>query len=491
MIEELKKTCLDIFKEQGRDAAVKYYHDEILPLINDKVKKETHEKIAKNELKQYKYLICTLGTSPEPIIFAINALKTNTLKVYLIPSSKTINETDFIFEKTSMPPRLCIVKELHLERPLSKDVYLQIKEIVEQIYKTEKSYEFIAICATGGTKEMSNGASAAAYLYNIDAISVEGSFFGEIKDSIGKPEPMTEKLLLQENPYTLFFDVEYQRGAGFFNKYLYSSAYEIFTEIKGKVKENPENFVKFYIAQNLAKSYDCRDNFNFTEAKGYMDKTVDKVIQHGIFKEHKERLIKQKELIDTLAILQETAKQNQNVYEVCKNTKDAIKLLLEIYHNAFRREEQGRYDMASLMLYRTLEFHNQILFATKGIDTKELDYSLITDEIKEKYKVLKSKIFKPKENEIHSLPSPIAFFEGLLLLMSMEFKILDHEGKAKSILNNIDNRNNSILAHGINPIDKSNYEKFKATTELMITNFLKQNDIYLDNIKDVYEFVKL
>ena len=76
-----------------------------------------------------------------------------------------------------------------------------------------------------------------------------------------------------------------------------------------------------------------------------------------------------------------------------------------LYHNALRREAQGKHDTACLILYRLLEWIEQHRLAGYKIDTRNPDYSGIDKaEIFSRYKAKLKEVFQRTDRSVLSCP---------------------------------------------------------------------------------------
>ncbi len=140
-----------------------------------------------------------------------------------------------------------------------------------------------------------------------------------------------------------------------------------------------------------------------------------------------------------------------------KNRKSREKLLsfapvYDLLLNARRRENQGRYDDALARLYRAMEMFGQInlLRQDKPLDTADLDIKNLPLNLQEKYRALRN----PSTGII-----TIALMQNYTLLADLATpvgKIFDRDkNKLQEVLSK---RNQSLMAHGITPVTKEDYQ---------------------------------
>lgn len=152
-----------------------------------------------------------------------------------------------------------------------------------------------------------------------------------------------------------------------------------------------------------------------------------------------------------------TQKQKGNYFRHLKaiaenNDKEALKA--DLYANAERRAEEGKYDDAIARLYRLLELIGQHAFEkTFGCTTSNIALDKLSDDVK---------AFVKKENP----QEPSSYY----LALEATFQALEMAGTEEGSLfvvqfdqyrKNMHKRNHSILAHGINPLVHNDYNKFR------------------------------
>ena len=137
--------------------------------------------------------------------------------------------------------------------------------------------------------------------------------------------------------------------------------------------------------------------------------------------------------------------------------------------------EEGKFDDALARIYRTFEYLVQLKLYNdyNKIETKRLKLNSLPEYLRGKYKKSSS-----EKGEVENL-SMVRAFELLCDLkddLGKEF--MNEYNKDDSPLRQLLNkRNNSILAHGFNPIDKEE-------CELLLSDLGKYLDKYFPNCSD-------
>jgi CRISPR-associated protein (TIGR02710 family) len=122
--------------------------------------------------------------------------------------------------------------------------------------------------------------------------------------------------------------------------------------------------------------------------------------------------------------------------------------------NAERRAVQERYDDAVGRLYRALELLAQIrLQQAYGIKTGDVDVQKLPTVLQQEYEQKRS----PERKKVQ-----LALRNSYVLLSQLDADPLgqlyqEHDG---NLFNALQTRNNSLFAHGFQPITASDYQKF-------------------------------
>ncbi len=144
----------------------------------------------------------------------------------------------------------------------------------------------------------------------------------------------------------------------------------------------------------------------------------------------------------------------------------------DLLNNAERRASQDRFDDAVARLYRATEMVAQIrLFKKYELDSKKLTLNNIPENLRSEYE-------------------PFVRDNGKVLLGLREsFGLLNRlndpvgrlfETKSNAVIDGLKTRNNSILAHGIKPVDREGYEKVWETLHGFISEALDLAEGRLD-----------
>lgn len=469
-----------IWQEKDRTEAEEYYKNELMPILI-----EYFLKVNKVEEK-CDFLILTLGTSYEPLVFSILSLKPD--KVFILYTDKTLPLLDNVIEFTKLKPSQYTTSKIDAENPL--ELYWEIKNIYEKWGRPENIY----VDFTSGTKSMSAGCAMAGVTINARLTYVGGEYI----KTLGKPKPGSERLCFIEDPYTVFGDLERDQAILLFNSMDYISAYRIFDELEQRVP----GFIKEYSALKcLSKAYDAWDSLNIKEAIANLEECIKitrkelKLSKNFILSKHEDKLKCQLEVLKVLQIIHSNDNTHAHKAEIFNNIGY---LIANLYQNANRREKQGKYEMASLLLYRILEIVEQKRLWNYGIDTSNADYcKLPVDEtsLHNKINNIIRKIYD--SNKLSQLDNKISLLNGFILLVALEDDIIKARipGKEINELNRlrskVEARNKSIFAHGFEFIDSKKYYDFKEVVVEYINKLGQLEGINMDELFSICEFIVL
>ena len=182
-------------------------------------------------------------------------------------------------------------------------------------------------------------------------------------------------------------------------------------------------------------------------------------------------------------------------------------LMFSLLENAEIREEQEKYDMAALLLYRVLEMIEQGRLSGFNLYVSDMDYQNIdyAPSVKEEYgKLDRNQALEKRERDYMGikkvlfkkagrpyLPDPVSLLDGFILLAALGDRIsYDRQGdvvnKLKRIRSMVFLRNNSIFAHGLGPVSREDFLKFKNFVVELLKEYCEIEDVdfegYLRNI---------
>jgi len=190
-------------------------------------------------------------------------------------------------------------------------------------------------------------------------------------------------------------------------------------------------------------------------------------------------------LVTFLSNVEKNKNKFQNYYQgqpASEGHSIGIEIVADVYLNAIRRGEQGRYDDAIGRLYRALELQAQVLLLNYG-NIRTNNVSLVDIESRVSPTVLQVLKKQGDQDKIK-----IALLDSYRLLADLipavKSVIADHMSELTGLL---DIRNDSILAHGLTVITEEKYTKFLA----FVTRFFRALDKALQRSRGIEDYPQL
>ena len=388
-----------------------------------------------------KILIFTVGGSHQPIVSAINEQRPDYVIFICTGKDPATNQSGSSVQITGIGN--CIKAQFSDERPnlpnlpvqcgLNADqfeVCLTLSDDLDQIYlDCSKAIEVaidrfpnanIIADYTGGTKSMSAGLVMAALEFPSVALQlVSGSRSDLIKVRNGSQYAMpanSEKIRFERliAPY---------RQA--WTRYAYSEAEAGLRQISAP--RNTELRGQFSKFRDLSRAFAEWDNFNHLEA-------------YEIIKQYASSL---------------PPEVNQSIARLNNNTaKREAAQLYDLYLNALRRADQGRYDDAIARVYRLIEWTAQWLLKTHcNMDTSNINEADIPKGMKltqHREGQWQAGLYDAWQLVKHKTSGDAARFI---------------QAEENCLLNHIKIRNQSILAHGFSPIKAGDWQPLQQWLE--------------------------
>jgi len=322
---------------------------------------------------------------------------------------------------------------------------LDSRSLILELLEKGISVEEVEADFTSGTKAMTAGLCIAAVALGIGRLVY---VTGERDSQTGRVITGTERVL-SIYPLRLLIQNKSRELRTLFNKRLFADGLYIIEEIMRacKLSETQEEF-SFWKA--LFTTYWYWDKFDHLQAHQNM-----KELQKGFLEKFKLDLAGNKEILGRIA------KKLERYEEECKakgvDDKEPLKykffpeLLADLLANAERRANEGKYDDAVARLYRACEMIAQIALLEYKIDTSKVAPSEIPQEL------------------FPLFPELLQSTKTTPLGLDRSYKLLEAKGeeKAKTYIDNrrlqnlLKERNSSILAHGISPVEEQTFRDLR------------------------------
>ena len=372
---------MDRNSPDAKEAAFAFYDEHIFPFV-----KEVFLSKPKNRSeKQYDALILTVGLSPEPLILSILAIKPNRVGLLYTP------------ETEKFLPRIQKETGLTLDQLDKREIdgsnVIEMYEAIMALYTDWSNPVNIAVDITGGKKSMVSGAAMAGAVLGADIYYVDTDSFNR---ELNKPEPGTEHLNLLENPYAIFGDLEVEKARDLYNRHDYAGAQRIFNQLETEVGD-PNQTVVYKAYGCLCAAYEAWDNLDIGKAKSFLNQLLKILNQYprvtGLSQLHESQSLLEKQE-QALVLLLTFLKDQQRALAA----SDGFHFAFTLYHNARRREAQGKLDIACLILYRLLEWIGQHRLNQYRIETRVPDYSQFNEnELFNRYREKQREVYQDSD----------------------------------------------------------------------------------------------
>ena len=486
MKNELKKVTqewmeLERKTSKQRQVAELFYEEKLMSLVVAEFTKSN-----KNMLREkVDYLIISVGVSYEPLVLSIKLFAPKRiLFLYTELTAETLNK---VVKYCALEAVQYEKHQVHETDPM--DIYREIKQAYLLWGRPEKLY----IDFTGGTKAMSAAAAMAAAMIDMQMVYIGTQ---QYLSDFRKPYPGSERLYYIENPLTVFGDLEVERAMVLFDKANFSGAREKLEILKETIPDPQlrQQLSFIYLTAVLYEYWDALDFPNAWEAAKKLNRELERdcrLHKTYVMMDYRQQLRKQEEILEHLNEVSEMIK-DKRPFAVLQKRPCMIPLMFTMYSNACLREQQEKYDMATLLLYRLLEMIEQRRLALYGLYVSKMDYGNIKfqapdqsiynelepskkrDWLKEEVYQIKSKMFR---NDVGKyLPDQVSLLEGFMILSALHDPIIEVQNgnqleKLKRIRAMVFLRNNSIFAHGLGPVSQTDFLKFKLFVSEIFQEF--------------------
>ncbi|MCW3488681.1 TIGR02710 family CRISPR-associated CARF protein [Dethiobacter alkaliphilus] len=429
-------------------------------------------------------LILTVGFSWEPLVLTISVCRPE--RVFFLCTPETEGLLDEIIEFTGL--KFSQIDKETVRGVDSLPIYQQVLKIWEKWGRRKD----LAADITGGTKAMTGALSMAGALLGLKLLYVHNKKYDR---ELRRPRPGTEYLEIIQNPYSVFGILQEKEVGELFRRKDYHGAGRSLAELVEKVPD-PR---KFEVLLFLSRAYEEWDCLNLKEAAENLEKAHQRLKKAapGQSTSVLEHLDAQVERLKHLAGLM-PVKPGDSTLSLLRDRKATETLVFTVYQNAIRMAERGKFDTASLYLYRLLEIFEQRRCAGYGIDTAKPDYSLLPaglpgeESFLAKYNQVKKEL---KQDPAKQLPRQISLVDGYILLEAINdsFQLKNVSPKPvhwKWFISETQKRNHSILAHGFVFVPEEQYRKFKAMADGIFDLFCRVEKIDRADSAQLHHFIE-
>lgn len=476
---------------EQRKKAEEFYEQELMDDITMEYLRNNKAALKGN----VQYLIVSVGTSYEPIVLNISLMQPERILFLYTEKSEAILDkvVDFCQLKLSK------IEKSRVNETNPTDIYREIKRCYLEWGKPEEIY----IDFTEGTKAMSTAAAMAGAAIHVQMVYVGTN---QYMTDFRKPFPGSERLFYISNPMDIFGDLEIGKAVNLFEQHNYAGTREKLGELKETVPD-PSMRQELNFVYLLAEVYENWDALDFIKAETAMKKLLlelNRDMKNNwkfILTDLYDDLLQQERHLKYLKEIPELTREKRNA-EILKKKEYIIPLMFTMYQNAMIREQQEKYDMATLLLYRLLEMIEQRRLSLYSLFVSKMDYTKMTiggkpitqnelQEIKNRVAELKKELFGKCSTTY--LPEQVSLLEGFLLLAAFGDPIVSEGQKGIAALKRIRAmvylRNNSIFAHGLAPVALEDYRKFSQFVIELFQSFCGLDNICFEEYKKQFHWL--
>jgi CRISPR-associated protein (TIGR02710 family) len=409
------------------DQATVYYLDHLVDESAERARRSCPGLPPKVDL-----LISLTGFSPRITILAYKIMRPERLVV--ISSENAWSSFNIIhqhvmaggcLQPADLSPRPCVATD-----PLS--IYRIVQEELGIHTRRSGSVGVAYIDITGGRKVMSAAAALAAWQLNLGLCYIEGEYDEELKQAV----PGSDRLLLLDNPTSLFGEQEMKAAEQAFDAGAFEAARNRFEELAGRLAQ--PGLARFMGA--LSALYRAWADLDLTALRTVNERVRDTLgpVQRTLATGIVSAVYAQLEYLDRLA----------------NGDRQALLLCFNLLDDHYRNV--GRHDFAALFSYRTIEgcLAGHLASRYPGFDCDNPDYRIISDDfgsLRADYSNMAG--LATGRSSRRSLPSFVGVFSAAVILHVLgdplaELSGLNSPESLRGLQELARARNKSVLAHG-------------------------------------------
>ena len=311
----------------------------------------------------------------------------------------------------------------------------------------EEKHEII-MDYTSGTKTMSAAMACCGMFYSKDLITISGDRRN------GVVSTGTESIQYQ-NLYKVYDKFSLMRVRNYFNANRFYTASEILENVVDE-SINTENMM------NLVKGYFLWDNMEFEEAYEHLTKLDLNGFELSEIKDDLKFNLKA-----LGAIVRSPHENLKNCY-----------ILASLINNSIRRAEEYKYDDAIARLYRAFELIAQIRLSSYRLNSSDIDTDILLENN------VSQEFIDGLEKTRDEGKIRIGLIKDFELLDALDDDLGKYFAENRNRINNLTKkRNNSILAHGLESLDKEDFEEFEEVVESLARKLDKDMGKFLNQTR--------
>ncbi len=393
-------------------------------------------------------LICTVGSSPEPVVAALKQWRPLRVLFVHTPQTKGDIEAKIVPAARSEGVDLDAGRYHPFELPDGEDLascldrLRQLSPEVGEWVARGPGFQ-VVVDFTGGTKCMSASIGVQASRWPCLFSYVGG---GErTKGGVGVVVSGTEKVVYQANPWDALGHQAVEDFVVLFDQRAFVAAARVAGVAKTRVSR-PDRKRELAVLEQLAKAFDAWDRFDHHSSSSTFE---------GVAKSANDlRAVLGSVRGDR--VLEGVMRFARHLGELCRATPPSGQHVLDLLANARRRREEGRTDDAVARLYRAIEAVGQVALKERhGIEsTEKVPLDRFPASVRPEW------TSRAKDGVVAlGLQDAYALLASLNDPLGEKFKGAELNGTKSPLAA----RNHSILAHGFDRVSDSVFDNLWTT----------------------------
>jgi CRISPR-associated protein (Cas_Cas02710) len=408
------------------EQATRFRLTEMFPEIIERARKNSAARMPPH----VDLLVSLSGFSPATTILAFELVRPE--RLFVISSQATEDSIDVIHDQLVLGRR---IRASHFRHepcdgtdPLA--IYRLVKQQVGALSSNGRRLSAM-IDITGGKKVMSAAAALVAWQLDLRLCYIDSRYDGEMR----QPIPGTERLLILDNPTTIFGDQEMEAALETFRSGAFAVAQERFAELAESMSEPS----RARLLRDVAGMYQAWSDLDFSSLPALREQVTrglaDPLTQVSV--ETARRISEQSRFIGQLGKVGD------------------LRGVLNFYVLGEHYRELRRMDFAALLYYRTVEecFQQRFKLRFPGFDTGDARFELTgmpEADLLDRFNTLVQEVGRPA---VTALPTKLGLMNAAILLRALDDSLLKRinvrDAKGVSYLMRLtEARNKSVLAHG-------------------------------------------
>jgi CRISPR-associated protein (TIGR02710 family) len=460
-------------RARPHEQANEYYLDHLMDDCVERALRECPEVPARVDL-----LISLSGFSPATTVLTYEMLRPRRLVV--VSSADATDSIDSIAERVIGRGRLRQSEFTHrsCEPTDPLGIYWIVQNELDEHTKRHDGVAVAYLDITGGRKVMSAAAALAAWQLDLELCYIESRW----DPGLRQPIPGSDRLLLLENPTSLFGAQEMSAAQHMFDGGAFDAARLRFEELAARLTRPAR--ARFMAA--LSELYRAWCDLDLPALRPGIER-----VQNTLGP------IRRDLPVGTVAAVEEQLRFLERLA-----ARDQAALLLGFHLLDDHYRAIGRQDFAALLSYRTIEgcLVERLKARSPGFDDSEPDYELLmadSAELRRRWSQAMDEVDqRPKRR---SLPPYVGFFAAAVLLHVLEDPLLPAAGictinDLRALRDLAKIRNASVLAHGHGSVSRNDSERLNGAAKDIMKSYWRlqdDGDAGLDELLVRLRFVRM